>query len=348
MFIDIDDINPGEDFAERIERALEACHVALILIGPRWLAAAGDRTRRIDAADDLFRQEVRAALAHPEVTVVPVLVEGASMPEADELPDDIAAVTKLNAFELSNRHWDYDLGQLAGFIERYDDRWHRVRHRAPGLLIRASPVVALAIAAAVVGILSGGGGAGASSGGGAGTKLAHEAACERTHGMTSSQVARQPRPGESHFTKSDVTPPYGGQLEFLQTSYASCNWPPPPGADTDGYRTIIVTLTNGPGQSDGSGRDFADVIEFRCGHLQLTYNEAMMGNQEQWQPFTAAPGDIWAPAPASGTAAPLRFVKVGELGAPSEQGLQLPFYPETGDVVVLHGQQQLQSVSCLA
>jgi len=344
VFIDIDDIGPGEDFTQRIERALEACRVALILIGSRWLAPAADGTRRIDATDDLFRQEVRAALAHPDVTVVPILVEGVAMPESDALPDDIAPLTKLNAFELSNRHWDYDLGQLAGFIESYEDRWNRLRHRAPGLLIRAAPVAALAIAAAVVGILSsGGGGAGATSGG---TIAAHVASCERSHGMTSSQVVRQPRPGESRFTKSDVRPPSGEQLEFTQTSYASCRWPPPSGADPDGYRTIIVTLTDGPGNSDDSGRDFADVIESRCGHLRLSYNETSMGSQEQFQPFTAAPGDVWAPA--SGSSGPLRFVKVGELGAPSEQGLELPFYPQTADVVVLHGQQELQSESCLA
>src|SRR5207248_8002164 len=135
--MDIADIDPGEDFAERIEKALQACQVALVLIGPRWLTAElPDGTRRIDAPDDLCRQEVAAALAHPGVTVVPVLVERGSMPAADELPSDVSPITKLNAYELSNRHWDYDVQQLAGFIERYGSRWHQLRQRGPWLALR--------------------------------------------------------------------------------------------------------------------------------------------------------------------------------------------------------------------
>jgi hypothetical protein len=170
------------------------------------------------------------------------------------------------------------------------------------------------------------------------------AACERTHGLSSSSVVRAPEPGESQFKTSDVTFTGIGRT-FMQTTYATCGWPRPPGADPDGYRAITVTLTNGPGNDDASGRDFADVIESHCDRLRLTYNEALMGVQTPWQPFTAGPGDVWAPAPSASV---MRFVKVGQIGAPSEQSLQLPFYPQTGDVIVLHGQQQVQNVECLA
>ena len=38
MFIDVDTIEPGVDFAEAISRAVAACQV-LVVIGPMWLTA---------------------------------------------------------------------------------------------------------------------------------------------------------------------------------------------------------------------------------------------------------------------------------------------------------------------
>jgi TIR domain len=335
----IDDIGPGEDFARRIDAALAECQVALILIGPRWLTAEGpDGVARIDAPGDFVREEIAAALARPDVTVVPVLIEGMSMPAPTRLPDEITPLAKLNAFELSNRHWDYDVQQLGRFIARYGDRLQRWRHRAPRLLIRAVPLMVLAIAAVVAAILSGGGS-------GDETAAQRVAACEKTHGLRLSSETRQPQSGESHFKRSDVSVISPTTLIFQQTTYVSCTWPQGPGADPDGYLAMTVTTTNGPGQSDGSGRDFADVIESRCDRLALQYNEAHSGVQTPFAPFTAAPGDIWAPGTSTTTP---RFAKVGQIGAPSEQGLNLPFYPHVSDVVVLHGQQELQTPTCLA
>jgi hypothetical protein len=42
------------------------------------------------------------------------------------------------------------------------------------------------------------------------------------------------------------------------------------------------------------------------------------------------------------------FQRVAELGSPAEQQLNLPFYLHLSDVIVLHGQEILQQVKCLA
>ncbi len=137
VFIDIDTISPGADFEQKIREALDTCELALILIGPRWLtveAPAG--TRRLDADDDLVKQEVAAALGRSDVTVVPVLVEGASMPTAAELPPEIASLAKFNAFDLTNKRWKYDIEQLAQLARRHDKWWalqNRQALAAPGL-----------------------------------------------------------------------------------------------------------------------------------------------------------------------------------------------------------------------
>src|SRR2546430_7627981 len=103
VFIDIDAIGPGADFEQRIRDALDACQMALVLIGDRWLDALPEERRRIDEEGDYVRQEIATALERSDVTVVPVLVEGAKMPVPGELPPEISALAKRNAVELSNK-----------------------------------------------------------------------------------------------------------------------------------------------------------------------------------------------------------------------------------------------------
>jgi glycerophosphoryl diester phosphodiesterase len=101
VFKDVDDIEPGEDFVERITEAVAACDFLLALIGPQWLTIT-DATgaRRLDDPEDFVRLELSAALSRG-VRVVPILVDGARMPRADELPPDLAAVTRRQAVEIS-------------------------------------------------------------------------------------------------------------------------------------------------------------------------------------------------------------------------------------------------------
>src|SRR4051794_32817634 len=77
VFIDVDAIEPGEDFAEKIFRSVAGCQVLLVVIGPSWLTSADGRGhRRLDDPDDIVRLEIEAALARG-VRVIPILMEGA-------------------------------------------------------------------------------------------------------------------------------------------------------------------------------------------------------------------------------------------------------------------------------
>jgi hypothetical protein len=112
VFRDHDDIAAGLDFAEAIRRAIQSATVLLVVIGPRWLAAVdGAGRRRLDDPDDFVRLEIELAL-HGEVAIVPVLVEGATMPSAAELPPSIAALSRCQAVELSDLRWRYDVDRL--------------------------------------------------------------------------------------------------------------------------------------------------------------------------------------------------------------------------------------------
>lgn len=97
VFRDVENIPIGADFPRFLEKTLYECTVALILIGPHWLdARAADGRRRLDDSADFVRREVETALAR-DILVVPLLIDGASMPKADELPESISAVHWRNA-----------------------------------------------------------------------------------------------------------------------------------------------------------------------------------------------------------------------------------------------------------
>lgn len=113
IFRDVETIEPGVDFVEAIDRALRSCGILLAVIGPRWLnVTAADGRRRLEDADDFIRLEIATALRNSEVRVIPVLVEGAEMPAADQLPDDLKPLARRNAIELTDKRWEFDVSKL--------------------------------------------------------------------------------------------------------------------------------------------------------------------------------------------------------------------------------------------
>jgi len=112
IFIDIDAIKPGQDFVQTIGQSVIACDAVLAVIGPRWLIekdAAG--RRRLDRADDLVRMEVATAL-NRGIQVIPVLVAGAEMPQATDLPDDLSKLARLQALEITDARFHHDVHRL--------------------------------------------------------------------------------------------------------------------------------------------------------------------------------------------------------------------------------------------
>src|SRR5262245_17928122 len=81
VFMDVDSIQPGQDFRNLLQRWVDSCDVLLALVGPSWLDSVDPTTgeRRLDNPNDLVRLEIAAALARA-IPVVPVLLDGASIP----------------------------------------------------------------------------------------------------------------------------------------------------------------------------------------------------------------------------------------------------------------------------
>lgn len=121
VFMDIDKIDPGDDWVEVIEQRLEACAAVIVLIGPSWIDCT-DKSgeRRLDNPDDHVRRELAVALQR-KVRVVPVLVGGASMPRSDRLPTELALLVRRNAIELSDQRFHHDVDRLVEVLSRLQD-----------------------------------------------------------------------------------------------------------------------------------------------------------------------------------------------------------------------------------
>ena len=118
VFIDID-MDPGVDFVEALEEAVQACEVLLVLIGPRWAEATDAAGRaRLHQAHDYVRLEIAAALRRgPAVRVVPLLLAGAEMPSTEALPDDLVPLARRQALVLTDQRWKDDVRRLAGVLD---------------------------------------------------------------------------------------------------------------------------------------------------------------------------------------------------------------------------------------
>jgi hypothetical protein len=112
VFMDVTAIQPGRDFRKSIDQSLNSCGVFLSLIGRSWLTAKDTSgQRRLDDPADFVRIETGAALKR-DIPVIPVLVQGASAPKPDQLPDDLKELAFRNAVELTHARWDSDLQVL--------------------------------------------------------------------------------------------------------------------------------------------------------------------------------------------------------------------------------------------
>ncbi|MFL6149259.1 MAG: toll/interleukin-1 receptor domain-containing protein, partial [Pseudonocardiaceae bacterium] len=87
VFVDVDTIEPGADFASVITQAVGSCEVLIALIGPTWSTITDQRgRRRLHDPDDFVVLEIQAALER-EIHVIPVLIDGAVMPNRYDLPE---------------------------------------------------------------------------------------------------------------------------------------------------------------------------------------------------------------------------------------------------------------------
>ncbi len=118
VFVDVDSIEIGSNFGQVVADWIGQCDVLLVVIGRDWLAATDDEgRRRLDSPKDYVRLEIEAGLDR-DTRVVPVLIHGATIPKARDLPENLVPLLDRQAVELSRPHWELDVEQLVTALER--------------------------------------------------------------------------------------------------------------------------------------------------------------------------------------------------------------------------------------
>ena len=143
VFMDLSDIDSGQNFVDVIQGAVRSSDVVLAVIGNEWITCTSGGTRRLDMPTDFVRTEIGIALEHG-IAVIPVLVRGARMPPASSLPEPLKLLASHDAHDLSDERWTYDVGRLIDATEKLAGK-PALPRRWP--LIAAAVIIAAAIGA---------------------------------------------------------------------------------------------------------------------------------------------------------------------------------------------------------
>jgi TIR domain len=116
VFVDIDTIAPGADFAASITEEVRLADVFLVLIGPNWAnARTADGARRIEDPDDFVRREVESAIGLKK-PVIPVLLGGERIPDPQQVPVSLRQITLVNAISVAHATFHHDIDLLIAGI----------------------------------------------------------------------------------------------------------------------------------------------------------------------------------------------------------------------------------------
>lgn len=118
VFKDVDSIPLGVDFRQHLGNSVGQCNVLLTIIGRQWMAGEKGK-RRLDDARDFVRIEMEAALKR-DIPVVPVLVQGSSIPNVDDLPAQLQPLAYRNGIPVRpDPDFHQDMDRLIKGIEGY-------------------------------------------------------------------------------------------------------------------------------------------------------------------------------------------------------------------------------------
>ena len=120
LFMDVDAIPLGSNFAKVLGDEVGKCDGLLAIIGPNWLEIRDERgRRRLDDPADFVRVEIAAALQR-DIPVIPILLEGTRIPRAEELPEELKELALRNSLHVRHDSFHLDMEKLLRFLR---SRW---------------------------------------------------------------------------------------------------------------------------------------------------------------------------------------------------------------------------------
>jgi formylglycine-generating enzyme required for sulfatase activity len=117
LFMDVDAIPLGVNFIKVLRDEVAKCDVLLALIGPNWLNVRDEEgNRRLDNPSDYLRIEIATALQR-DIPVIPILLDGARMPKASQLPEDLQELSVRNGLDVRHGSFRIDMDKLIGKLK---------------------------------------------------------------------------------------------------------------------------------------------------------------------------------------------------------------------------------------
>ncbi len=138
IFLDMDTIIPGDDFADRIDEWVAQTDVMLVLIGRQWATVTDADTGRprLEDPKDFVRLEIKAALDR-HIVVIPVLLDGADLPARKDLPEPIEGerdiftdLLRKHAFTVAPARFEADVETLARQVRKTLRQAEKARRKA--------------------------------------------------------------------------------------------------------------------------------------------------------------------------------------------------------------------------
>ena len=122
LFMDVDAIPLGTYFSKVLREEVAKCGVLLAVIGPNWLDARDEHgNRRLDDPNDFVRIEIAAALQR-NIPVIPILLDGATIPKATQLPEDLQELALRNGMEIRHASFQDDMNRLTRGLKGQSDQ----------------------------------------------------------------------------------------------------------------------------------------------------------------------------------------------------------------------------------
>jgi hypothetical protein len=136
VFMDVDDVSPGADFAAQIRAKIQSCDAVIAVIGKNWLTVRNQEgALRLADPNDFVGLELASALQRG-ILIIPVLVAGAMMPRAQDLRGDLRALTGKNAVALQDHDFQRDFDIVVQALEKLP-ALAKLREETAGARVRA-------------------------------------------------------------------------------------------------------------------------------------------------------------------------------------------------------------------
>ena len=117
VLIDTDTIPAGSEYPTFLRKEIRKSTFMLSVIGKGWLNAQKQGKRRLDDTGDPVRVEIETAISI-DLEIIPLLIEGAKMPEKKDLPVTLSPLASKNAIDIAEgRDFKVHMNRLIQRIE---------------------------------------------------------------------------------------------------------------------------------------------------------------------------------------------------------------------------------------